>query len=261
MSDKIIRDATALDKNHVLRFCKDTFSWGDYIDQVWDYWLNEGNLFVFENNSVVGICHAFYSENQIWIEGIRIDPDSRRQKIASDLVTHAELVGKKKNMKFSFMLIDIKNNPSILMANSLNYRIYETWNFYSLMPRKNSNYDISFVKSLDLNSSHYVKSWRWLPLNNTTLNSLLQENRIIRTNEPNDYSFAILSDSEHFDKTLIVTLFSNSENSTLQILSYLQNYGIEKDYQRIQILSKEDLPNFNSLEKKILFHLMKKIIV
>ncbi|NND86795.1 MAG: GNAT family N-acetyltransferase [Nitrosopumilus sp.] len=254
----MIRNATALDKNNVLQFCKDTFSWEDYIDQVWDYWLTEGNLFVIANKGIVGICHSYFSENQIWIEGIRIKPDNRRQKIATSLVNHAEKIGKKRNIQFSFMLIDTTNKHSLLMANSLNYRIFESWNFYSLIPKRKKNYDISFAKSLDLNFTHYVKSWRWLPLDNNTLNSLLHENRIVRTNERDNYSFAILSDSEHFDKTLIVTLFSNSDPSTLQILSYLQNYGIEKDYQRIQILSKEDLPNFDLLEKKISFHLMKK---
>ena len=74
-------------------------------------------------------------------------------------------------------------------------------------------------------------------------------------------SIAILTDSEHFDKTLIVTLFSGSQNTTLQLISFLQNYGIEKNYERIQILTQEQLPFFDSLEQKISFHLMKKSLV
>ena len=96
-----IREATSFDKNLVLKFCKNTFSWGDYIDKVWPSWLDEGNLFLFEKESPVGICHAFYFQNQIWIEGIRIDPNFQRQKIASKLVAHAELIGKNKNASFS----------------------------------------------------------------------------------------------------------------------------------------------------------------
>ena len=77
-----IREATSSDRNLVLKFCKNTFSWGDYIEKVWPSWLDEGNLFLFEKEYPVGICHAFYSQNQIWIEGIRIDPNFQRQKIA-----------------------------------------------------------------------------------------------------------------------------------------------------------------------------------
>ena len=41
-----IREATSFDKNLVLKFCKNTFSWGDYIDKVWSSWLDEGK-FIF----------------------------------------------------------------------------------------------------------------------------------------------------------------------------------------------------------------------
>jgi len=258
----MIREATALDKNSILKFCKDTFSWGDYVDQVWDFWLSEGNLLLFEKQFPVGICHAFYSEDQIWIEGIRIDPNFRRQKIASKLVKHAESIGKEKNISFSFMLIDTENTSSLSMANSLDYEIFQTWNFYSLMPKRNSNYDVHFEKSLNRQvCSHYVKSWRWLPINDFTLSKFYEQNKIIKSNADGENSIVILTDSEHFDKTLVVTLFSGSQNTTLQIISFLQNYGLEKNYERIQILTKEQLPLFDSLEHRISFHLMKKSLV
>ncbi len=256
----MIREANSLDKAPILRFCKDTFSWGDYIDQVWDPWLREGNLFLFEKQSPVGICHAFFSGDQIWIEGIRIDPHFRRQKIASKLVKHAESIGKGKHISFSFMLIDTENTSSVTMANSLDYNTFQTWNFYSLMPKRNSNYDdIHFEKFLNRQfHSHYVKSWRWLPVDDATLSIFYEQNKIIRSNLDGKNSIAILTDSEHFDKTLIVTLFSGSKNNTLQIISFLQNYGIEKNYERIQILTKEQLPLFDLLEHRISFHLMRK---
>ena len=255
----MIREANSSDKIPILKFCKDTFSWGDYVDQVWDSWLSEGNLFLFEKQFPVGICHAFFSEDQIWIEGIRVDPNFRRQKIASELVKHAESIGKEKDISFSFMLIDTENTSSITMANSLDYDIFQTWNFYSLMPKRNSNYDVHFEKFLNCQLySHYVKSWRWLPIDKTTLSIFCEQNKIVKSNLDGKSSIAILTDSEHFDKTLIVTLFSGSKNTTLQIISFLQNYGIEKRYERIQILTKEQLPLFDSLEHRILFHLMKK---
>ena len=261
MSENIIREGTILDKNSVLEFCKNTFSWGDYIDQVWDYWLKEGNLFIFEKRSISGVCHAFYSDTQVWIEGIRVEPNSRREKIASQLVQHVERIGKQKNISFSYMLIETKNNLSLLMAKSLSYKIFECWNFYTLMPKKNISDKIQFAKDPSLNFSHYVKSWRWLPMNDSLLHSFLKQNKIIKSNEPENFSFAVLSESEHFTKTLIITLFSNSQKPTFEIFKFLQNYAIENDYQRIQILSKEDLPVFNTLEKKISFYLMKKTLL
>jgi GNAT superfamily N-acetyltransferase len=258
----MIREANDLDKIPILKFCKDTFSWGDYVDQVWDSWLTEGNLLLFEKQFPVGICHAFFSEDQIWIEGIRIDPNFRRQKIASKLVKHAESKGLEKGISFSFMLIDTENTSSHLMAHSLDYDIFQTWNFYSLMPKRNLNYDICFEKSLNRQLySHYVKSWRWLPIDDTTLSKFYEQNKIVKSYVDGETSIAILTDSEHFDKTLIVTLFSGSQNTALQIISFLQNYGMKKKYERIQILTKEQLPLFDLLEHRISFHLMKKSLV
>ena len=256
----IVRDAINLDKFSVLNFCKDTFSWGDYIQDVWDYWLSEGNLLVIEKQYPVGICHAFFSKNQVWIEGIRINSNFRRQCFASNLVRHIELLAQEKQTLSSFMLIDAKNLPSISMAKSLNYKIFQTWNFYSIHPHLNNSHKIQFGNVLNSTATHYVKSWRWLVLDEETLLSLLEQNKIIFSDKFGDVSTAIMTDSEHFDKTLIVTLFSGSQNNTLDLISYIQNYGAEKNYKKIQILTKEKLPFLHTLEHKIVFNLMQKFL-
>jgi len=257
-----IREANDSDKISVLRFCKNTFSWGDYVEHVWDFWLSEGHLFLAEQDHSIGICHAFYSHDQIWIEGIRVDPNFRRQNIASKLVKHAEILGKEKNLSTSYMLIDTENLTSLSMTNSLNYEIFQTWNFYSLEPKINLNHKVRFEKSLNRKLyPQYVKSWRWLPIDDKTLQSFYDKNQIIKSCIGENDSVGILNDSEHFDNTLIVTLFSNSEDSVFETLSFLQNFGIEKNYERIQILTREKLLNFDSLEWKLSFHLMKKSLI
>ena len=255
----MIRNAKPSDKSQVLKFCQNTFSWGDYVEHVWDYWLNEDLLFVYEKQLPVGICHAFLSKNQIWIEGIRVDSNFRKQKIASELVSHVESVGQKNGALFSFMLIDVENSISLSMTQSLKYDILETWRFYSLEPKKNPNFDIVFAKSLDDSLySHYVKSWRWIPIDDTIASELIKQNKIIQSKIDGEISTAILSDSEHFDNTLIVTLFSGSEKNSLQILLFLQNYAIENNYSRIQILTKEKLFDLEFLDHKLSFHLLRK---
>jgi len=257
-----IRNATSFDKNSIMKFCKHTFSWGDYIDKVWSSWLEEGNLFLFEQELPIGICHAFYFENQIWIEGIRIDPNFRRQMVASKLVTHAELIGKNNNASFSYMLIDTENKNSIYMANSLNYEIFQTWNYYSLNPKKNPNFKIEFAKSINSDIfPFYVDSWRWIQTTKKILLDLSTQNKIISSTLNGKTSVAIIGDYKHLDKTLIVTLFSGSFETLFELLSYLQNHAFEKNYERIQILTKNELEPFDSLEYKISFNLMKKSLI
>ena len=257
----VIREAKSSDKPHILKFCQNTFSWGDYIKDVWDYWLNEGNLLVIEKNTPIGICHGVFSQNQLWIEGIRINSDFRRQGLASNLIMHLESLAIKKKIPTSLMLIDAENSLSLLMAQKLDYKIYQTWNFYSLLPQKNNSHEISYGNIISENRfSHYIKSWRWLPLNKESLNSLDSKNHIIYSQKDQNPSIAILEDSEHFEKTLIVTLFSDSKINTMNIIFFLQNFAFEKKYKRIQILTKEILPEFKNLEHKISFHLMQKLL-
>jgi len=257
----MIRDATNFDKTTVLEFCKNTFSWGDYVQDVWNYWISEGHLLLFEKQSPLGICHAFFSKDQIWIEGIRIDPSFRRCKIASSLVKHAESIGREKHCVFSYMLIDTENSNSMKMAISLGYDVFQTWNFYSLLPKKNLNFDIDFVTCFDSQKfPHYVKSWRWIPINDNILFELCKQKKIITSKVDEHESFAILTDSEHFEKTLIVTLFFGSKESSSEIISFLENYAFENNYNRIQILTKEQLSFHDSLEFKLSFHLMKKLL-
>ncbi len=257
----VIRQANSFDKSHILKFCRDTFSWGDYIKDVWDYWLSEGSFLVIEKNTPLGICHVLFSENQIWIEGIRINPDFRRQGLATQLIKNAESLAMKKQIPNSFMLIEAENKPSLLMAQNLDYQINQTWNFFSLLPEKNMCEKVSFGNIIEKNEfSHYIKSWRWIPLDEDTLDSLNSRNCIIYSIKNKQKTIAILEDSEHFEKTLIVTLFAGSTENTRNVLSFLQNYAFEKKYQRIQILTKESLPQIKNLEYKISFHLMKKLL-
>ena len=178
----IIRLAKTSDKPHILKFCKDTFSWGDYIKDVWDYWLSEGNLLVIEKTNPVGVCHAVFSINQVWIEGIRINSDFRRQNLASNLISKVESLAIQKQIPISLMLIDTENTPSLLMAQNLGYKINQTWKFYSLLPQENNSYDISHEKIIPKNHlSHYVKSWRWIPLDDDMISSLNSKNCIVQS--------------------------------------------------------------------------------
>ena len=265
----IIRKAKASDKNIVLEFCKTTFSWGDYIADVWDYWIREGNLLVLiENNTPVAICHSSFFDKQVWIEGIRVNENFRKKGFAKGLVLKSESIAKNKNCMISKMLIETNNKKSLNLADYLNYKKEETWNFYSLIPKKsykkskvtvatNNNKIINFLLS---NSTYFVKSWRWIPLTKTNIDSLINKQRILYTTHDDKINaLVIFTESEHFEKTLMLTLISDNANSSNEIIKYFQNYAIDNNIKRIQILTKTLAKNEN-LDKKFSFCLMKKEI-
>ena len=53
-----IRMPIPSDKNQILSFCENTFSWGDYIHEVWDSWeKDDGLVIIEEDNAAVAMCH------------------------------------------------------------------------------------------------------------------------------------------------------------------------------------------------------------
>ena len=225
---------------------------------------------MIENNNPVAICHSSFFDKQVWIEGIRVNENFRKKGFAKRLVLKSESIAKNKNCVISKMLIETNNKKSLNLADYLNYKKEETWNFYSLIPKKSYKKpkvtvainNTNIINFLLTNSTSYVKSWKWIPLTKTNIDSLINEQRIIYTTYNDKINALIIfTESEHFEKTLMLTLISDSVNSSNEIITYFKNYAIDKNIKRIQILTKTIiLPKIENLDKKFSFCLMKKEI-
>lgn len=265
----LIRQAYSSDKSMALDFCKDTFSWGDYVSYTWDSWIKEGNLLVLEEDrKILGFCHSvfYFSFSFDWIEGIRIHPNYRRRRLATELIETVERHARDIKLEFSYMLIDDSNKPSISLASKLDYTKIDTWGFYKLSPRQTFTSDVfrmdksqNVSKEILDGKNFFVKSWRWLPLNENTINDLIDKQQLlgIRSDE---HSLAALHESEHFEKTLLVTIMPESKKSAKKFLDYIQNLAYQNGYDRIQVLSSSELPKMKSLEAKSNFSLFEKIL-
>ena len=157
------------------------------------------------------------------------------------------------------MLIDVENDSSLQMAQNLGYVISEKWNFYSLVPKQFETCSVRFSLPDAQTLPYYVKSWRWLRLNNAKLLDLLNNNQVICCDKSDDPSFAIISNSEHFEKTMLITLYSGSNDNDHDLLSYIQNLCFRNNYYRIQILTKNTLAS-STAEYRLSFNLMSKLL-
>jgi GNAT superfamily N-acetyltransferase len=87
-----IRPARAEDRGAAERICAKTWDWGDYIPEVWDEWLadEQGHLAVAElEGQIVALGRIrLLAGGQAWLEGMRVDPDYRRQGIAWRFFRH-----------------------------------------------------------------------------------------------------------------------------------------------------------------------------
>jgi GNAT superfamily N-acetyltransferase len=205
------RLATSQDKEYVLSFCKDTFSWGDYIDRVWDIWINESNSILLvaeiENHNIkeegkkpIAIAHGILiPEKTIWIEGIRVNPEYRKQKLATNLINRILDYGRKKEAAYSAAIVSIKNEASKEVMKKSGYKVLSKWSYIStdqmiLLPKRNlidsfkiadsNDYQqiINFLRNSKIfneSGKKFVKSWRWYDLTDDMLFTMIYNKQVI----------------------------------------------------------------------------------
>ena len=262
-----IRDALPSDKATVLDFCKDTFSWGDYISDVWDSWISQGKLLVIdERNTPIGICHLIFLTNksQVWIEGIRIHPKYRRRGYASKLILHAQSIAQNESCKMARMIIESENNASIKLVKSLGYYIEDKWRLYYLAPQRQGSattvaYDTKQVGTL-LSSNTYTDSWKWIPLDKSEIEELIKEKRVLVSMQDGvALATGIWNESVISPKVLQLGLINGTKKGMQDILRFMQNKAHESGSERIQIFTPEKIRlQMKGLNKGSLFYLMKK---
>lgn len=193
------------DKNNVLNFCKNTFKWGDYIDRVWDIWISEPNsrFLVAETEDKIkkpiGIIHGILiPEKIVWVEGIRVDPEFRKQKVATNLINIILEYGRKNGAVYSSAIVSIKNQASKKLMEKLNFEVVSDWSYISTnqitYPRKrivDSNCKIAdadeyqqIINFLKLENSKtagtkFVDSWRWYNVTKDRILDMIHNNQIM----------------------------------------------------------------------------------
>jgi GNAT superfamily N-acetyltransferase len=209
------RIATDHDKDYVLDFCKNTFSWGDYIDRVWDIWITEPNSIflvavnVNENKieKPIAISHGILlPEKIIWIEGIRVDPEYRSHKLATNMSLHILDYARKNGAVYSSAIVSINNEKSKGLMEKLGFKVISTWSYLSIkpiiLPELNNNFitdnnSSSSIKVANLeeyqsvlnylNQSNifkasgkkFVNSWRWYDLTEDILRMMINNKQVI----------------------------------------------------------------------------------
>src|SRR5438876_239919 len=116
MAQMVVRPASVDDRDAVLEFCENTWEWGDYIEHVWDNWLNDANgrLFVaIVDERPVGLTHMqMMSETEAWLEGLRVDPRYRKRGLARELNLAAQAEAMRRGATTVRLAVEAKNTRS-----------------------------------------------------------------------------------------------------------------------------------------------------
>ena len=275
------RFAKKSDKEDVLKFCVNTFDWGDYIDQVWDLWFSESNgaLIVAENEirhtkgSVIAVSHVSLCPNRknIWLEGIRVNPDYRRRSIATELLSKMLSYGKLQGAKEASAIVGINNLPSQLMMENNGFNVISKWNYYSTDKAQEFEKDNvrtaafsdikkvwDYLKQSQIYKSsgkRYVNSWRWYSFDSETLSSIIKDGKLLISGNDVIEGIAIINKDGYWNKNdvfQIVYLDAASVSSLYDLIGFVLSFvhSANDQYKRIQIFSPQ-IRQMSSLIKEL----------
>ncbi|MBI3964591.1 MAG: GNAT family N-acetyltransferase [Chloroflexi bacterium] len=121
-----IRSATPADREAVLVFCQTGWNGGDYIEHVWDEWLNDpdGRLIVAtESERPVALVHmGRLSPRESWFQGLRVDPAVRQRGLATLLTEQLVRIAQSDGAKEIRLATSATNAPVHRMMAKLGFR-------------------------------------------------------------------------------------------------------------------------------------------
>lgn len=227
-----IRRAQADDWDQVKPFCTGTFDWGDYIEKVWDRWMGDGNLLVYENDAgtVDGIGHFSVRRDEAWIDGVRVRPSARRRGVGSALMAEAEVLSREMGAAQARAAIESTNAASLKMIQILGYRRERDWHMYSCESGKGG---CGRVRPAPAGSwpSRYVESWMWV-----RMDGRVPPERVVWVD---DGPVAVLADSQMFAGVLMVTVSYHAEPDPGDVVC-LVDYAADLAHrtgQRVEVFS------------------------
>jgi GNAT superfamily N-acetyltransferase len=268
-----IRPAKSSDREEILSFCVNTFSWGDYIDRVWDYWFHTGRLLVVEEGgrkiamSHVAVCP---DGKNVWLEGVRVHPDYRRSKVATRLLAKMIEYGRKKGARQASAIVDVTNIASQRMVEKNGFQIISRWAYYSAGGRlrcKKSSARLAttgdlakiwqYLQGSDiyrLSAKRYVKSWHWYALDRKALRDFVREKGVIVAGEPIQ-GVALVNRRGYWDRKSvlqIVYLDALSKSSLLHLVSFATNLYLDGGFEELQIVCHDSKRLMSFIEKSMI---------
>jgi ribosomal protein S18 acetylase RimI-like enzyme len=169
------RSARPEDRAAVLAFCGRIWGGHDYIGAVWDDWLREqqegsGVLLVgVLDGRPVGIIHMrLLSDDEAWIEGIRVDPDVQRRGIARVLTSKAMVVARERGATVVRLFVDADNLASQALVARFGFTRVAEVVYYSA-PALDADQTVDDGAQLVTSGeADFERLWAWLEHSNLT---------------------------------------------------------------------------------------------
>lgn len=261
-----VRAARAEDKEAVIAFCQKTFSWGDYIPEVWNAWLEDtsGALLVATvRHQPVAILHvALLDSGVAWLEGMRVHLDFRRQGIGTKMDAQARALARQRGCLVARLATSINNIPAQKTLAAEGYHRVAQFNEWEAEPTR---VDFSLIRvatqgdtsdilarwnnSETRTASHTVvpnRFWHWVEIDAKRLREQIAAGEVRVT--PRGFVLLPALDERDWNSLTIQTLDGDEETLVAVALATRGEAGY-RGYTRVEAILAEHAPLNAALER------------
>ncbi|HSR29144.1 MAG TPA: GNAT family N-acetyltransferase [Anaerolineae bacterium] len=259
-----IRPAKPDDRSAMERICANTWEWGDYIPEVWDDWLaanspfEGGIVLVGElDGQVVALSRiTFETLDQVWLEGMRVDPDYRRQGIAGRFLDYSLAYAQEQGARVVRLGTGHYNEPVhtiVAHAGMEHVGAYVLWTSNSLP----DGFPSSQPQRIFLGPDHvdqvqaflaaspvlahtrglYSADWAWQELSARRINQFLEAGQMVARFAPDGQVLALATVHFHPGDDRMWVGFADGEPAAVSDLATdIRAYAAERGAQQVGIM-------------------------
>lgn len=192
-----IRPAQPGDHAAMERICAHTWDGDDYLLEVWDEWLADerGPLIVGEvEGQVVALSKiTWQTADQVWLEGMRVDPDYRRRGVARRFLDHSLAYAQGQGARVVRLSTGSDNTPIHILIGRVGMERIGGYVFWVaeplpggpqptfLTPADDAQVQAFLADSPVLAYTHglYSPDWTWQELPAARMRQFLEEGRVV----------------------------------------------------------------------------------
>ncbi len=254
MNEKLqIRAARSEDKETILEFSQHTWEWGDYLPQVWESWLTDtrGKLLVATiDEQPVAVAHVkLTSDEEGWLEGMRVAPENRERYIATELSKYCLNVAEELGARVAHFVTSSANAPVHHIATKLVFQ-----KVGSFVPYQAKAEDIPFALTVEgpdflenilallTNSEVYAAArglywhhWNCYTLTREELAKRLDAGEILSLRGDDGMALAIVS-KDHPEGGLAIDYIDGPRQSIAELARVLKGYCLRESLPQVSTL-------------------------
>lgn len=248
----IIRFAQKKDREKILKIASHTWEGWDYVPQLIDEWLIEGGLFIAEENGeIVGLTKTtILSRGELWLEGIRVKKELRRQGIGKKLAFFQLEEALKQRPRIIRLSTAEVNIESIKLIKNMGFRKIKEFKYMELQhPEekellsnviKGKNHKVlwNYIRdSVFFNESKGLLPWSWIfrEITPELISSLIKEERVfISKKDGRIISLIILLPHRYEKETVEICLIEGINKKEIEkLFDFAQYYVVSNNINKL----------------------------